>query len=162
VLDLGLHPEALALARREAQFGSDLRLLGYELRPGPLRPAITSLEGADERVIPPGQSVQINLIWQALQPPAHDYALFVHVVDAQGNVVAQRDAIMRQDEYPATRWRPDELVIDRADLPLPALPPGSYRLDIGVYRMETGERLPQVQPAPEADGFTLTTIEASE
>lgn len=162
VLDLGVQPEALALVRQSALFGTDLRLLGYELRPGPLRPMITSLEGADERVIRPGEPLQINLHWQALNRLPHDYALFVHVVDQQGNVVAQRDAVMRQAEYPTTRWQPDELVIDRADLPLPALPPGQYRLDIGVYRMENGERLSQTQPAPTTDGFTLTTIEVVE
>lgn len=162
LLDLGVQPAMLALVRQEAQFGADLRLLGYELRPGPLRPTMTSLEGADERVIRPGDSLQINLVWQALNRLPHDYALFVHVVDEQGKVVAQRDAIMRQDEYASTRWLPDELVLDRADLPLPALPPGAYRLDIGVYHMQTGERLPQTQPTPLVDGFTLTTIEVVE
>lgn len=162
VLDLGLHPEALTMTAQPARFGSDLQLLGYELRPGPLRPAISSLDGADQRTIDPGDSLQLNLVWQARRSLPYDYALFVHVVDAAGNVVAQRDAIMRQDEYPSSRWQPDELVLDRADLPLPALPPGSYRLDIGVYRMDTGERLPQTAPAPQADGFALVTIEVRE
>ncbi|MDQ5850986.1 MAG: glycosyltransferase family 39 protein, partial [Chloroflexota bacterium] len=51
VLDLGQQLDALAIVRRPAQFGPTIRLLGYEARPGELRPAITPLEGADERVL---------------------------------------------------------------------------------------------------------------
>jgi 4-amino-4-deoxy-L-arabinose transferase-like glycosyltransferase len=164
VLDLGLHPERLSIARREAGFGPDLRLLGYELKSGPLRPAISPLEGANQRVVPVGESLQINLTWQTGNPLPHDYALFVHLIDQAGKVVVQRDALMRQDEYPSSHWRADEIVIDRADLPLPALAPGAYALHIGVYRMDTGERLPLAQPEPGSDGSTLvlTTIEVQQ
>lgn len=161
VLDLGAQSNALRIVRRDAMFGLNLRLLGYEVQPGPLRPAITPLAGADARVLRPGESMQINLTWQAQQRLPYDYALFVHLIDAGGNRVAQRDAPLRQDEYPSSRWQPGEIVVDRADLPLPALPPGRYDLRIGVYRMDTGERLPLAEPAPGSDGSTLllTTIE---
>ena len=51
--------------------------------------------------------------------------------------------------------------MDRADLPLPALPPGAYRLEIGIYRMDTFERLPVTQAGEGSTGtsLTLTTIE---
>ncbi|HEX6289067.1 MAG TPA: glycosyltransferase family 39 protein [Herpetosiphonaceae bacterium] len=164
VLDLGFDPGRLSIVRREALFGANLWLLGYELQPGALRPAISPLEGADQRVLRVGEGLQINLMWQVQQPLPHDYALFVHVLDSAGNVVAQRDALLRQDEYPSSRWLPDEVVVDRADLPLPALTPGSYTVKIGVYRMDSGERLPLAYPEPGSDGstFVLTTIEVRE
>jgi 4-amino-4-deoxy-L-arabinose transferase-like glycosyltransferase len=164
VLDLGAQPQLLKIVRREAQFGSDLRLLGYEIQPGALRPAITPLEGANQPVLRLGDALQINLTWQTRQQPPLDYSLFVHVLDSAGKVVAQRDSLMRQDEYPSSRWQPGEIVVDRADLPLPPLPPGSYTILIGVYRMDTGERLTLAQPEPGSDGSTLalTTIQVRE
>jgi hypothetical protein len=164
VLDLGLHPRLLTIVRREALFGANLWLLGYEIQPGALRPAISPLEGADRRIIHHGDALQINLTWQTQQPLPYDYALFVHVLDQTGNVVAQRDTMLRQDEYPSSRWRPDEVVVERADLPLPALAPGTYTLKLGVYRMDSGERLPLAYPEPGSDSseFVLTTIEVQE
>jgi 4-amino-4-deoxy-L-arabinose transferase-like glycosyltransferase len=164
VLDLGLMPQVLAMARREALFGADLWLLGYEIQPGALRSAISPLEGADQRVVQVGDGLQINLTWQTQQPLRYNYALFVHVVDHTGAVVAQRDTLLRQDEYPSSLWRAGEIVVDRADLPLPALTPGRYTLNIGVYRMDSGERLPLAYPEPGSDGstFVLTTIEVQE
>jgi hypothetical protein len=161
VLDLGQQPDVLAIVRRPAQFGAAMRLLGYEARPGELRPAITPLEGADERVLASGEGLQLNLTWQAMRAMPYDYALFVHVLDDGGRMVANRDTIMRADEYPTSRWQAGEIVVDRADLPLPALPAGTYKLDIGVYRMDSGERLPLMEPEPGTDGTSLllATIE---
>lgn len=161
VLDLGQHPDALAVVRRPARFGPAVHLLGYEARPGPIRPLISALEGADERVLQSGESLQLNLTWQASEALPMDYALFIHVVDANGAIVTQRDALMRAGEYPTSRWQPGEIVVDRADLPLPPLTPGTYSLRIGIYRMDTGERLPVAEPEPGADptSIVLTTIQ---
>ncbi len=154
LLDLGEHEEAIPFARRPMQFAAELRLLGYELRPGPLRERITPLEGADQHQVAAGDPLQINLYWRALRQLQADYTLFVHVVDANGQRVAQRDLPLRYSDYPTSKWQPGELVIDRADLQLPALSAGSYQLMIGVYDAAAGT--PPLSPG-EADGL-LTTI----
>lgn len=161
VLDFGIHPEALAIVRRPTDVGVDLRLLGYEMKPGVLRPASTPLEGADQRIFKPGDGLQLNLTWQALHTPPFDYSLFMHVLDAGGNTVAQRDAPIRQGDYQTSHWRPGEIVVDRADMPLPALPAGAYRVRVGVYRLETGERLPLTPGESDSGGTSmiLTTFE---
>jgi hypothetical protein len=158
--ELPPQPDALAIVRRPAQFGDAIRLLGYEARPGDLRPAITPLEGADGRTLRSGESLQLNLVWQADGPIPYDYALFVHIVDGAGTTVAQRDALVRGDDYPTMRWQTGEIVVDRADTPLPTLPPGTYDVVIGLYRMDTFERLPLAETAPGSDGtsLVLTTI----
>ena len=72
-----------------------------------------------------------------------DYAIFLHLVDSQGQTVAQRDTVIRQSDDPTTRWHPGELALDMADLPIPAgLAHGDYQLELGVYRMDTFARLP--------------------
>lgn len=154
LVDLGERLDLMPFVRREASFGGAAALLGYELRPGEPRSRITPLEGADERALSPGQPIQINLYWRALAPMTVDYTLFVHVYDAAGNRVAQRDLPLRSEDYRTTRWQPGELVIDRADMPLPALAPGEYSLQVGLYDAATGAPLAAEGGAP----VVLTTI----
>lgn len=154
LVDLGERLDLMPFVRREAQFGEAAALLGYELRPGEPRSRITPLEGADERELSPGQPLQVNLYWRALAPMQADYTLFLHLYDASGGRVAQRDLPLRHEDYPTSRWRPGELVVDRADMPLPALPPGEYSLLLGLYDAATGAPLPAEGGAP----VVLTTI----
>lgn len=160
ILDLGEHVELMRFARREARFGDRMALLGYELQPGPLRSQITALDGANSRELRSGAPLQINLYWRALVEMDRDYTLFVHIVNAQGQTVAQRDLPLRYGDYPTSRWQPGELVIDRADLPLPALPPGAYRVEIGVYDGATGAPLPGVVDGAAGAPVVLTTLAA--
>jgi hypothetical protein len=148
LIDLGEHVERIPFVRRNARFGEAAELLGYELRPGEPRARITPLEGADERTPAAGEPLQINLYWRALADTDVDYVLFIHVYDANDQRVAQRDLPLRYGDYPTSRWQPGELVIDRADMPLPALPPGDYRLLIGLYDPATGAALPASAGAP--------------
>jgi hypothetical protein len=154
LIDLGERLELLPFARRAARFGGQVELLGYELRQGEPRARLTPLEGADDRELPSGAPAQLNLYWRALAPMGVNYTLFVHVYDGAGARVAQRDLPLRHEDYPTSRWRPGELVIDRADMPLPALPPGDYRLELGLYDGATGAPLPAEGGAP----VVLTTI----
>ncbi len=148
LLDLGEHPEMIPFTRRPARFGGLIELLGYELAPGEPRSRITPLEGASARALPAGAPVQINLYWRALARLDRDYTLFVHVYNADGQRVAQRDLPLRYEDYPTSRWQPGELVIDRADMPLPTLPSGPYRLLVGLYDAATGAPLPTENGAP--------------
>jgi hypothetical protein len=141
VLDLGLQLDRLAIERRDTAFGGKLRLLGYQRGAGKLRAAFSPLAGAPS--VRPGQALQLNLYWQALAKIDKDYAIFLHLLDAQGRAVAQRDTLIRGYDYPTSRWQPGELAIDLADMYIPPeLPDGMYRLEIGVYDMQSMGRLP--------------------
>jgi hypothetical protein len=155
ILDLGERPELMGFAPHTIRFGEAIELLGYEIRPGEPRSRITPLEGADERELDAGQPVQINLYWRGLAATSVDYVLFIHVVDERGERVFQRDLPLRYEDYPSSRWRPGELVIDKADLPLPALPPGEYRLLIGVYDPASFAQLPVEGLEPELPGVRV-------
>jgi hypothetical protein len=44
--------------------------------------------------------------------------------------------------YPTTKWEVGEIVRDQYDLVIPSgVPSGEYRLKVGMYLAETGERL---------------------
>jgi hypothetical protein len=69
-----------------------------------------------------------------------DYTVFIHLVDANGQLVAQMDGQPFQGRYPTSWWSPGELIVDRRSAP--AIAPGKYRLLVGWYRLSDGSRLP--------------------
>lgn len=85
----------------------------------------------------------LSLFWEALRAPDNNYTVFVHLSDADGDVVASHDGEPVDGTYPTAAWQPGSLIQDTHRLSLPAeLPPGEYDLRIGMYLLETGERLP--------------------
>ena len=88
---------------------------------------------------------QVTFDWTALQPPGKDYTLFVHVLDADGRQIGQKDAEPFDGQYPTGLWEAGERVRDVRSIALPA---SARRLRIGWYDRQTGQRL----PARSADG----------
>jgi hypothetical protein len=86
----------------------------------------------------PGAPSTLTLAWHALAPVPADYTLFIHARDAQGTLIAQRDAPPQSGAYPTTLWAPGEYILDPHPLDLP---PGDFTLSLGLYLPETGERL---------------------
>jgi hypothetical protein len=112
----------------EAVFGDMVRLTGYTVEPE--KPA-------------PGQPVRLTLYWQALVPMPQDYSVFVHLREPGGGNVTQADHRPLGNLYPTTVWPVGETIRETSDLFLPLdLPPGDYDLWVGLYLLETGERLP--------------------
>lgn len=116
-----------ALHHQEAQFGSLVELTGYDLRPA---------------VYTPGSPLEVTLHWHVLQTPDEDYHTFVHLLDADGKIVAQHDGPAGKGNLPALGWLPGEYLLDPHLLYLPInLPEGDYRLGVGLYNPATGQRL---------------------
>ena len=90
-----------------------------------------------------GSTVPIKLYWLARQAPSADYAVFLHLaqLDDSGKV-AQSDSQPIYGYSPTTQWEPGEIVADRQALELDeAIPPGRYRLLMGVYRPDVMQNL---------------------
>lgn len=64
-------------------------------------------------------TVEVTLIWQAQSTPQIPYKVFVHLLDADGQLVAQSDA-EPAGGYGTTRWLPGEVVVDTHRIELPA------------------------------------------
>ena len=65
------------------------------------------------------------------------------------------------DESPTGSWSPGDKIIDRHVIsPAPDAPAGSYSLIVGLYRPDTGERLPVLDAtgAPIGDSAVLETV----
>jgi len=89
-----------------------------------------------------GGVVALDLRWLALNEPSGDYQVFVHLVDRAGKMWAQRDGTPADGRRPTSTWRGGEVIRDRYALLLPRdIPPGEYRIEIGLYRLADGTRL---------------------
>ena len=110
-----------------AILGDQVALLAYQ-REGPL------LHGA---------TVRLTLHWQALQPMETDYTVFVHIVDTEGTIWGQRDALPVDGERPTTSWELGEIIEDEYEVTIDVEGPREgYAIELGMYVQDTGERLP--------------------
>jgi hypothetical protein len=95
------------------------------------------------KTITAGDVLQLQLVWEALETPAVDYTVFVQLLDQRNQVVVQRDAPPVSGGRPTTGWQPGDRIVDNHGLlVVPGTAPGDYRLIVGMYNVETGERLP--------------------
>jgi hypothetical protein len=120
-------------------FGNQISLLGFDLTDQNGQPIQNSkLKTQNSKL--KTQNSKLTLYWQATAIPPADYTVFVHLIDSQGNLVAQADSPPAAGAYPTHLWDAGEIIID--DHPLPDFAPGRYSLQVGLYRPDTGERLP--------------------
>jgi hypothetical protein len=78
----------------------------------------------------------LSLYWQTSAPLDTAYTVFVHSLNAQGELTGQADGPPAANHYPTTIWRLGEIVQDSRPVP-----PGDHYL-VGLYDPATGERLP--------------------
>jgi hypothetical protein len=132
-LDYGLYqwlnrPFPAGSPEQDALFGETLRLMSSVRTPTPAHP---------------GETVSLRSTWAVEQDLGRDtaqLALFVHLLDENGRVVAQHDGL----DVQLRGLRAGDWFAQLHELPIAAdLPPGHYALQIGVYDPGTGARLTQ-------------------
>ena len=104
-----------------------------------------------------GDTLQIGLHWQAMQTPAGNYTVFIQLLNASGQVVAQRDRWPGDGFFPTAGLQAGEIITDNLALVLPPdLSPGSYQLIGGFYRGDV-EGYPRLS-GPQGDSLLLAEI----
>ena len=84
---------------------------------------------------------RLTLIWNCLAPLSADETIFVHVFDANGQLVAQADGAPLRDLFPLSECRSGEQICDiRSVTPLD----GASTVKVGVYNRVTQQRLAAV------------------
>jgi hypothetical protein len=107
-------------------FGSVAQLVGYDA----------------PTTVAPGGSLSLRLVWRALGEGEASYKVFVHVLAADGALVASHDALPAAWSRPTNTWLRNEYIADEHTISLPAsLPSGTYTLSVGLYNERTGDRL---------------------
>jgi 4-amino-4-deoxy-L-arabinose transferase-like glycosyltransferase len=91
-----------------------------------------------ETTIQPGEMVTFLSDWDILQDgQAISLAFFVHLLDENHNLVAQQDGL----GFPPHSWHTADRMVHVHHLQTTAdLPAGTYWIQFGLYRRETGER----------------------
>lgn len=98
-----------------------------------------------ETAVQPGNTVELELVWQAQASADASYRVFVHLLDENDSIITQADAVPDHWTRPTTGWVPGEFIRDQHSLTIPAdAPIESYTLRIGWYDAATGERLGEV------------------
>ncbi len=96
-----------------------------------------------------GQSLTVTLLWEAVAPIGEDVTVFVHLLDGEGELVAQHDGPPLSGLAPTRAWPVGALVADPHGIAAPSdLAPGAYTVGVGLYRRPSLTRL----PAFSADG----------
>lgn len=142
--------------RLDVNLGGQVILLGYDLADEVGRPA---------RSWRAGETYLVTLYWRPLRTWDVPHVGFVHMLDADHRVVAQKDQVPGEGRFPTTGWLPGEVLADRYWLTVPlGLPPGGYLLEAGLYRPDSFERLPVLDVAgnPTADHVMLGEITIEE
>lgn len=102
-----------------AQFGAHITLDGFTL---------------PDRQLQPGDILPLDLFWRTDARLDTRYKVFVHVLDANGQIVAQTDREPGGGLNPTTNWEPRQLIVDRYGVLMPDdAPNGIYTVEIGLY-----------------------------
>ncbi len=117
LLDAGtILPHAQGEAEPQVRFEGGARLLKSELHP--------LGEGRYE----------LTLIWQAERPLSA--TVFVHVVGADGRLLAQADGASLSGLVPLRRWQAGDRIVDRRTFRLPPDYRGEFTIRVGLYEGE--------------------------
>jgi uncharacterized membrane protein len=88
-----------------------------------------------------GQDVYIWVYWQPLGTTSTPLKAFMHLVDATGQIVTQDDHYPQDGRISSTTWAEGNIYRDVFALHTDGLAQGSYALYIGLYNVQTGERV---------------------
>jgi 4-amino-4-deoxy-L-arabinose transferase-like glycosyltransferase len=136
----------------DVRFGPSIRLVGYNL-PG------TTAE--------PGDAVELTLYWQTEIALDARYKVFTHLVGenfnaSSGNFLwGQQDNEPQDGMMPTTSWPPGVIIADDYSVQAsPDAPSGLYKLEVGLYGIVDGVRLPilDANDKPVDDSITLAEV----
>jgi 4-amino-4-deoxy-L-arabinose transferase-like glycosyltransferase len=106
--------------------------------------------GVDRGVAQPGVSVDLFTYWEMSQPITPPLKIFIHLTAPDGKIVVQWDGL----DVNVGSLEFGDMFVQRHRLDLPTdLPPGPYRISLGAYYPDTGQRLKS-----ELDGRTIDSI----
>ncbi len=117
-----------------------------------------SLEQYGARV--DGRRVAVTLVWSAASRPDANYNWFVHLLDADGNIVAQQDRAPQGGYLPTSAWTSGETVVDHLTLLLSdTTPTTDFRLRVGWVDSASSEPLPvTVDAAARSEPYVILPL----
>ena len=106
--------------------------------------------------VQPGDILQLDLFWRTAAPVSERYKVFVHVLDQNGQIVAQTDREPGAGQQPTTNWESNKSIVDRYGVSIPEdAAPGTYAIQVGLYGFAE-KRLPV---SAGGDALRVTSVE---
>ena len=116
-------PATASAAPSPIPFGQTLALVGHEW-------------------LPTGENLELITFWEVLGETTADLKLFVHVVDAAGQIVAQHDGL----DIRPLGWQAGDYLAQWHTIPRPpAWDEATYTVRVGVYNAADFTRLPTAE-----------------
>ncbi len=110
------------------QFGDEVTLLGYAPVPS------STMRG--------GHTLRVVVEWRAERKIGKPYVTLAHLIDSRGHVWAQEDREPIYGIIPPSSWDPGDIMRDQYTFELPVtMPPGDYRLEVGIWDPDAQESL---------------------
>jgi len=125
---------------QNANFNNQISLIGINIEPTVIN-----------------NTIQFDLIWQSEQAVDINYTVFIHLLNENDEIIEQSDGQPTNGVYPTSAWFPSEQIIDSRQWTTSA-PAGTYRLQIGLYDLQTGLRLPVTGDGALGDRAIITEI----
>ena len=107
--------------------------------------------------------VRVALEWASDEPRQFNASWFVHLIDANGQIIQQQDRPPQGGYAPTSAWQPNEAITDYLFFPLAdGTSTDGWQLRIGW--VDNGERLPVVDANGNAiaDGFILFEVSSND
>ncbi|MCP4357843.1 MAG: hypothetical protein GY796_07500, partial [Chloroflexi bacterium] len=103
-----------------AQFDNLVKLRGYDV---------------NTTAVQPGDVLELELYWEVTGQPPGNYLMFLHLIDENGIMVAQRDTHPGLGNFPSGRWQPGDQFVDKVRLHIPETmyTPSTADLSLGLY-----------------------------
>lgn len=108
-------------------FGNTIRVSDYQI---------------DQPQVVPGDTVAVDIRWQALRNPSENYWLLLQLAGEAGEI-AKKDGVPSAGRLTTDWWQTGQTSVSRHELTVPSdLPPGIYALRLGLHPFGLWEWLP--------------------
>jgi 4-amino-4-deoxy-L-arabinose transferase-like glycosyltransferase len=120
-------PQSGSYTNSQSQnFSDEIKLIGYEY---------------DRLEASPGDTIKVDLHWEALADVMSDYTVQVRLLDGSSRIWAEADNRPVEGRSPTDSWTLGQIISDTHNLTIPKdTPDGTYLIDIALLNNETGTR----------------------
>lgn len=99
------------------------------------------------QIVTQAKTIRITYYWHALTRTPHNFIVFTHLLNQNGEFLTGYDSVPQNKNYPTWVWSPEEFIADSYTLTIPPDKRSShYQIALGLYRADTQERLTPTDP----------------